>query len=140
LSDIFQNPAPAAVKQLLQRVKTIAKVGLSPQPNRPSHAVAKAMKHFGFRIVPVRPKIDEVLGEKAYPALSDIPFSVNLVDVFRAADFIPAIVEECITLKIAALWIQEGIVNDVAAHRAKDHGIFTVMDRCIWKDYVALNT
>jgi predicted CoA-binding protein len=97
------------------------------------------MKGFGFRIVPVRPALDEVLGEKAYARLGDIPFPVDLVDVFRAAEFIPEIVEECIALKVHALWIQEGIVHDEAGYRAQDAGIITVMNRCIWKEYVALN-
>jgi len=98
------------------------------------------MQGLGFCIVPVRPAVDQVLGEKAYARLSDIPFPVDLVDVFRAAEFIPGIVEECIALGVRALWIQEGIVHDEAGRRARDQGIFTVMDRCIWKEYVALNT
>lgn len=136
----FHNPEPAEIKTLLGRIRTIAVVGLSPRPNRPSHGVARAMQGFGFRIVPVRPGVTEVLGEKAYARLSDIPHAVDLVDVFRAAEHLPRIVEECLQLNIPALWIQEGIVNEAAATRARDGGIFTVMDRCIWKDYVALNT
>lgn len=97
------------------------------------------MQGFGFRIVPVRPAQDEILGEKAYARLADIPFPVDLVDVFRAAEFIPGLVDECIALKVPALWLQEGIVHDEAGCLARDVGIFTVMDRCIWKDYVALN-
>jgi predicted CoA-binding protein len=140
LSESFRNPPAEAIRARLQGIKTIAVVGLSPRPDRPSHAVARAMKNFGFRIVPVRPAVDEVLGEKAYASLADIPFPVDLVDVFRAAEFIPAIVEACIALGLPALWIQEGIVHQAAAQRAREHGIFTVMDRCLWKDYVALNT
>ncbi len=136
----FHNPEPAEIKTLLGRIRTIAVVGLSPRPNRPSHGVARAMQGFGFRIVPVRPGVTEVLGEKAYARLSDIPHAVDLVDVFRAAEHLPRIVEECLQLNIPALWIQEGIVNEAAATRARAGGIFTVMDRCIWKDYVALNT
>ncbi|MGA7949434.1 MAG: CoA-binding protein [Thiobacillaceae bacterium] len=138
MTEHFHNPEPAAIKDLLGRVKTIAVVGLSAQPSRPSHKVALAMQRFGFRIVPVRPGVNEVLGEKAYARLSDIPFPVDLADVFRAAEFLPGIVEEVLQLAIPALWIQEGIVNEAAACRARERGIFTVMDRCIWKEYVAL--
>ncbi len=136
----FSNPDDAAIRTLLQRVKTIAVVGLSPQPDRPSHRVARAMQGFGFRIIPVRPAIVEVLGEKAYATLADIPFAVDLVDVFRAAEHIPAIVDRCLALHSPALWIQEGIVADAAAQRARDAGMTVVMDRCIYKDYVRLFT
>ena len=136
----FQNPPPDEIKSLLLKVKTIAVLGLSPQPGRPSHAVARALKGTGFRIVPVRPEADEVLGERAYATLRDIPFPVDLVDVFRAAEYIPAVVEECIALRVPALWIQEGIVHDEAGCRAQEAGIFTVMDRCLWKEYLALGT
>lgn len=136
----FSNPDDVAIRTLLQRVKTIAVVGLSPQPDRPSHRVARAMQGFGFRIIPVRPAIVEVLGEKAYATLADIPFAVDLVDVFRAAEHIPAIVDQCLALHSPALWIQEGIVADAAAQRARDAGMTVVMDRCIYKDYVRLFT
>jgi len=136
----FTNPDDAAIRALLQRVKTIAVVGLSPQPDRPSHRVARAMQGFGFRIIPVRPAIREVLGETAYATLADLPFAVDLVDVFRAAEHIPAIVDQCLALHSPALWIQEGIVADAAAQRARDAGMTVVMDRCIYKDYVRLFT
>lgn len=136
----FSNPDDAALRALLDRVKTIAVIGLSPQPARPSYRVAKAMQRYGFRIVPVRPLVDEVLGEKAYASLADIPFAVDLVDVFRAADHIPAIVEQCLALHLPAIWIQEGIVHEAAAQRAHTGGMTVVMDRCILKDYVRLFT
>ena len=139
MSEDFHNPDPAAIRDLLGRIKTIAVLGLSPRPNRPSHQVARAMQRFGFRVVPVRPGVDEILGEKAYARLADIPHPVDLVDVFRAAEHLPGIVEECLQLKIPALWIQEGIINQAAASRAREGGMFTVMDRCIWKEYVALH-
>lgn len=134
----FTNPPPEAIRDLLKRVKTIAVVGLSPKPNRSSHQVARALKGFGYRIIPVRPGITEVLGEKAYPDLASVPERIDLVDVFRAPEHLDAIVDECIRLGIPALWIQEGIVNEAAARRAQDAGIFVVMDRCIYKDHVAL--
>lgn len=134
----FQNPSPNEIKALLARVKTIAVVGLSPKPNRPSFVVARAMQGFGYRTIPVRPAVDNVLGEKAYPSLSEVPDKIDLVDAFRAAEFLDDLVDECIRLKLPALWIQEGIVNLAAAARARSAGIFVVMDRCIYKDYVSL--
>ncbi len=136
----FSNPDDASLNALLDRVKTIAVVGLSPQPARPSYRVAQAMQRYGYRIIPVRPLVDEVLGEKAYSSLAEIPFAVDLVDVFRAAEHVPAIVEQCLALHLPSIWIQEGIVHDAAAQRAHDAGMTVVMDRCILKDYVRLNT
>jgi predicted CoA-binding protein len=136
----FANPDDAALSALLDRVKTIAVVGLSPQPARPSFRVAQAMQRYGYRIIPVRPQLDEVLGEKAYPSLADIPFAVDLVDVFRAADHLPAIVEQCLALHLRSIWIQEGIVHEDAAQRARAGGMTVVMDRCLLKEYVRLKT
>jgi hypothetical protein len=136
----FQNPEDGALRVLLKTVKTIAVVGLSPQPARPSYRVAQAMQRFGYRIVPVRPLVDEVLGEKAYASLADIPFQVDLVDVFRAAEHIPAIVEQCLALHLPAIWIQEGIVHEAAAQQAQTGDMTVVMDRCLLKDYVRLFT
>ena len=136
----FANPDDAALVSLLGRVRTIAVVGLSPQPERPSYRVAQAMQRHGFRIVPVRPRVDEVLGEKAYASLADIPFPVDLVDVFRAAEHLPAIVEQCLALHLPSIWIQEGIVNEVAAQRALAGGMAVVMDRCLLKEYDRLKT
>lgn len=134
----FQNPSSDEIRVLLKRVKTIAVVGLSPQPGRPSYGVSQAMQRFGYRIVPVRPALAEVLGEKAYASLTDIPFPVDLVDVFRAAEHIPGVVEECLAIGAPAIWIQEGIVHLEAAERARAAGLTVVMDRCIYKDYMAL--
>lgn len=134
----FQNPAPDEIKALLSRVKTIAVVGLSPKPNRPSFVVARALQGFGYRIIPVRPAVQEVLGERAYPSLAEVPDRIDLVDAFRAAEHLDELVDECIRLKLPALWIQEGIVNQAAAERARAAGLFVVMDRCIYKDYVSL--
>ena len=136
----FSNPDDATLRALFDRVRTIAVVGLSPQPARPSFRVALAMQRYGFRIVPVRPLVDEVLGEKAYASLADIPFRVDLVDVFRAAEHVPAIVEQCLALHLPSIWIQEGIVHDAAAHLAQTGGMTVVMDRCLLKEYVRLNT
>jgi predicted CoA-binding protein len=136
----FANPDDATLRALLDRVKTIAVIGLSPQPARPSYRVAQAMQHYGYRIIPVRPMVDEVLGEKAYASLADIPFAVDLVDVFRAAEHVPAIVEQCLALHLPAIWIQEGIIAEAAAQRARAGGMAVVMDRCLLKDYIRLKT
>ena len=133
----FSNPPPEVIRDLLSRVKTVAVVGLSPKPDRPSHQVARALKRFGYRIIPVRPGVAEVLGEKAYARLADVPEKIDLVDVFRAAEHLDDIVDECIRLGIPAIWIQEGIVNEAAAMRARAAGLLVVMDRCIYKDHVA---
>mgnify|MGYP006333205509 CR=1 FL=1 len=136
----FANPDDAALGELLDRIKTIAVVGLSPQFARPSFRVAQAMQRYGYRIIPVRPLVDEVLGEKAYASLADIPFPVDLVDVFRAAEHLPAIVEQCLALHLSSIWIQEGIVHEDAAQRARAGGMTVVMDRCLLKEYVRLKT
>ena len=136
----FTNPDDATLRALFERIQTIAVVGLSPQPARPSYRVAQAMQCYGFRIVPVRPLVDNVLGEKAYATLADIPFQVDLVNVFRAAEHVPAIVEQCLALHLPSIWIQEGIVHDAAAHRAQTGGMTVVMDRCLLKEYVRLKT
>ena len=134
----FENPSPDEIKALLQRIRTIAVVGLSPRPERPSFGVSRAMQALGYRIVPVRPAVREVLGEPAYARLADIPFTVDLVNVFREAAVIPGVVEECLAIGAPALWIQEGIVHDAAAQRARAAGMSVVMNRCIWKDHMAL--
>ncbi len=136
----FDNPDDSALRALLKKIRNIAVVGLSPRADRPSYCVAKAIQGFGYNVIPVRPATAEVLGQKAYAALTDVPGPIDLVDVFRAAEHLDAIVDECIALKVPALWIQEGIVNEAAARRAQEAGMTVVMDRCIYKDYVALCT
>lgn len=131
----FENPNMAQRRALLKRVRNIAVVGLSPNPARPSHGVARAMLGFGFNIIPVHPAVKEVLGQKAYPRLAEIPTLIDLVNVFRRAEFIDAVVDECLALRLKALWIQEGIVNEPAARRAREAGMSVVMDRCIYRDF-----
>ncbi len=130
----FINPDPEAIRQLLNRVHSIAVVGLSPNPARPSFRVAKGLQDYGYRIIPVRPLVTEVLGEQAYPDLESLPELPDIVDVFRASGHVPAIVESCIRLGIKNLWLQEGVVNEAAALRATQAGITVVMDRCIWRE------
>lgn len=131
----FANPGPDDICRTLKAVRTIAVVGLSPNPARPSHGVAQAMQAHGYRIVPVRPLVHEVLGEPAYARLEDIPFPVDIVDVFRAPEHVPAIVESCIKIGAPRLWLQDGIIHEEAALQAQAAGIWVVMDRCIWRDY-----
>jgi len=134
----FSNPGANQICQLLHQVHSIAVVGLSPNQVRPSFRVARGLQSFGYRIIPVRPLIDEVLGEKAYPNLESLPELPDLVDVFRAAEHVPAIVESCIKLGIKNLWLQEGVIHEAAAQLAQQAGITVVMNRCIWRDRVQL--
>ena len=117
-------------------MRTIAVVGLSPRPNRPSHRVALHMQRFGYRIVPIRPAVDSVLGEKAYATLGEVPEPIDLVDVFRAPEYVDKIVEECLTLKLPAIWLQDDVVNIPAAMRAHSAGMMVVMNRCVYRDYM----
>jgi len=133
--DGFQNPPEEEIRDLLRRVRTIAVVGLSPRPNRPSHQVASQMQGFGYRIIPVRPAVDSVLGEKAYASLRAVPDRIDLVDVFRAPQHVDKIVEECLALKLPAIWLQDGVVNVAAASKARDGGMTVVMNRCVYRDY-----
>lgn len=133
---MFENPSPAERCALLRRVRTIAVVGLSPNPARPSFEVARAMQGFGYRIVPVHPTAAEVLGERAYRSLDEVPVPVDLVNVFRRAEHVDEVVDRCIALGLKALWIQLGIVNEPAARRALEAGLTVVMDRCIYVDFV----
>ena len=132
----FQNPSEEEIKSLLEHVRTIAVVGLSPQPNRPSHLVASNLQRFGYRIIPVRPAVASVLGEKAYARLDDVPDHIDMVNVFRAPQHVDAIVDDCIALGIKAIWLQDGVVNEPAALRAQAAGMTVVMDRCAYRDYV----
>jgi hypothetical protein len=128
------NPSPEQICQMMQSIRTIAVVGLSPNQDRPSFRVAQAMQNLGFHIIPVRPKISEVLGETAYPDLPSVPQKIDLVDVFRAAEHVPHIVDSCIALGVKYLWLQDGVIHEEAAQRAQAAGIQVVMDRCIWRD------
>jgi len=129
------------IYELLSRVKTIAVVGLSESPMRPSHGVSVYMQAAGYKIIPVNPQIAEALGEKSYPSLLEMPLEVaekiDLVDVFRRPEYVDEIVEQAIQLKIPAIWLQEGVINQRAAEKARRAGIFVVMDRCVLKEHRA---
>lgn len=134
----FTNPEAEEIKALLQRVKTIAVVGFSPKPGRPSHNIARRMQGFGFRIIPVRPGISQGLGEKAYPDLASVPEPIDLVNVFRSGKYIPEVVDQCLRLGIKNIWLQEGAEHEASAERARAAGMSVVMGRCIMRDYARL--
>jgi len=135
---MFSNPNDEKLRKILQTVKTIAVVGLSPKEDRPSYRVAAGLQKLGYRIVPVHPTAKEILGEKVYASLREIPFPIEVVDVFRDPQHIGPIVDDAITLAAPYLWLQEGVVNEAEAQRAQAAGLQVVMDRCIWRDAVAL--
>ena len=129
------------IRDLLLKAKTIAVVGLSDNPMRASFGVSAYMQAQGYKIVPVNPQIGEALGEKCYPSLLDLPGElakqIGLVDVFRRSEFVDEIVEQAIELKIPAIWLQEDVINEPAAEKARQAGMFVVMDRCILKEHRA---
>lgn len=138
LTQMFANPDSQAISRLINQAHTIAVVGLSSSDSRPSFRVAKGLQALGYRIIPVSPMLADALGEPAYTDLESLPELPDIVDVFRAAEHIPAIVESCIRLGVKNLWLQEGIVNEAAAIRASNAGITVVMNRCLWRDAVQL--
>ena len=131
----FQNPSAAEMKAFLERVRAIAVVGLSPDPDRPSYSVAMYLQNNGYRIVPVRPGGGEILGEKVYARLDQIPFAVDAVDLFRKSREVGAHLDEAIALKLSGVWLQEGVVDAAAAGRARKAGLFVAMDRCMLKEH-----
>lgn len=123
------------IKDILERYRTVAVVGLSPDAGKPSHEVAAYLQRKGYRIIPVNPACSEVLGETCYPSLAEIPGEVEIVDVFRRSEFVPQIVEEAIAKGAKVVWMQEGVVHEQAAARAKEAGLEVVMDRCMLKEH-----
>jgi len=131
-------PTFASIEDLLRHAHTIAVVGLSDNPLRPSHGVTAYMQQHGYRIIPVNPKIASSLGEKAYATLRDVPDRIDIVDIFRRPEFVEEVVDQAIALKVPAIWMQEEVVHEQAAEKARRAGIFVVMDRCILKEHRAL--
>ena len=129
------GPSDQQVKDLLQNAHTIAVVGLSSSRFRASYGVSQYMQSAGYRIIPVNPNEQEVLGEKSYARLEDVPEKIDVVDVFRRSEFVPEIVEAAIRVGARAIWMQEGVVNETAAQRARDAGLFVVMDACILREH-----
>jgi predicted CoA-binding protein len=138
---MFDNPTKPEIEAFLKRIRTIAILGLSDAPGKPSHHVAEELQKFGYKIVPVNPTAKEILGERAWPDLESAlngAGPVDVVDVFRRPEHVAAIVDDCIRLKVPALWLQEGVVDAAAAAKARAAGLFVVMDRCIFKERNAL--
>ena len=126
-------PQTDPITDLLKRARTIAVVGLSNSPLRPSHGVAAYMQSQGYQIIPVNPRVEESLGEKSYPSLLDVPQKIDVVNVFRRSEYVGEIVDQAIKVKVPAIWLQEDVINEAAAQKARQAGIFVVMDRCILK-------
>jgi uncharacterized protein len=126
---------PDRITELLNTAKTIAVVGLADSPLRPSYGVSHYMRSQGYRIIPVNPNITEWEGEKAYPSLLDVPDKVDIVNIFRRPEFVPDVVEQAFQIKAPAIWMQEGVIHEQAAEKARRAGIFVVMDLCILKEH-----
>jgi predicted CoA-binding protein len=125
----------ATTTEILKSSRTIAVVGLSSNPMRPSNGVAAYLKRAGYRIIPVNPKESEVLGEKSYARLEDVPEKIDIVDIFRRAEHVPEIVESAIRIGAKTVWMQEGVIHEEAAERAREAGLKVVMDRCTLKEH-----
>jgi len=121
------------IDRILNRAHTIAVVGLSPNPHRPSHGVARYLQRAGYRIIPVNPALDEALGEAAYPSLREVPDRIDLVDIFRRSEFVAAVVDDAIAVGAWAVWLQDGVRDDASATRARSAGLDVVMDDCIMR-------
>jgi uncharacterized protein len=135
------NGVPATktdkIGELLKNARTIAVVGLSDSPLRASHGVAAYMQSQGYRIIPVNPTIRDALGEPAYASLLDVQEPIDVVNIFRRPEFVPDVVEQAIQLQVRAIWMQEGVIHEPAAEKARQAGIFVVMDHCILKEHRA---
>jgi len=123
------------VREILEKYKTLAVVGLSSNTARPSYGVSAYMKDQGYRIIPVNPNEQSVLGEKAYAALDDVPEAIEVVVIFRRSEFVPEVIEAALRRQAKAIWMQEGVIHEEAAARARDAGVFVVQDRCILKEH-----
>src|SRR5882672_1578092 len=131
----MSSPQSDPITDLLKRSKIIAVVGLSNSPLRPSHGVSAYMQTHGYRIIPVNPEIKGSLGEKAYAALPDVSEKIDIVNIFRRPEFVEEVVDQAIRMKVPAVWMQEGVVHEKAAEKARKAGIFVVMDHCILKEH-----
>ena len=136
---MHENPAREEIQSLLSGARTVAVVGLSDRPHRTSHAVARALQGFGFRIFPVNPNLEgPVLGEEPYSRVQEIPEGVDIVDVFRRGETVFPVAEDAVAAGARVLWMQSGVVNEEAAAYAREHGLTVIMDRCIKVDYALL--
>jgi uncharacterized protein len=128
-------PQSDPISELLKRSKAIAVVGLSSNPLRPSYGVSAYMQTHGYRVIPVNPQIEECLGEKAYASLLEVPEKIDIVNIFRRPEFVEEVVDQAIQLKVPAIWMQEDVIHERAAEKARKAGLFVVMDRCILKEH-----
>ncbi len=135
----FENPSRERIKEILASAGNIAVVGLSDNPDRTSHMVSKAMQARGYRIIPVNPNADTILGEKCYASLTDIPEPVDIVNVFRRSEQVVPVAEEAVAIHAKVLWLQLEVINDEAAKIASDNGLEVIMDRCIKIEDAVLN-
>jgi uncharacterized protein len=134
---MFDNPSKSEIDAFLRRIGSVAILGLSETPGRPSYNVAKGLQKFGLRIIPVNPSATEILGMRAWPDLESAiqgAGPIDVVEVFRRPEHVAAIVDDCLRIKVPALWLQDGVIDEAAAQKARDAGIFTVMDRCMFRD------
>ena len=138
-ASVTGSPAlsPDPIGDLLKKARTIAVVGLSNKPLRPSHGVSLYMQQQGYRIIPVNPKLQRVLGKLAYASLRDVPEKIDIVNIFRRSEFVSEVVDQAIALKVPAIWMQEDVIHQAGAEKARAAGIFVVMDRCILKEHRA---
>jgi predicted CoA-binding protein len=126
------------IEKIFEESKTIAVVGLSSNPSRPSYMVARYLQSQGYKIIPVNPNEKEILGERSYADLISVPDTIDIVDIFRKSEEVPAIVEQAIKIKAKVVWMQEGIVNEEAAKKASEMGLTVIMDKCMYKEHSKL--
>lgn len=128
-------PAPDVIDRIFDSARTIAVVGLSPDRRRPSHGVARYLQRAGYRVIPVNPNVAEVLGERSYPSLRSVPTPIDVVDVFRRSAYVGPIVDDAIAIKARAIWLQDGVIDEAAAERARAAGLDVVMDDCMMRQH-----
>ena len=126
------------IRDILLKAKRIAVVGLSPKKDRPSYRVAEYLMANGYEIIPVNPNCTEIFGKKCYRSLTDVPGDVDVVDIFRKPEEVPPVVDDAITIRAGVVWMQEGIINEAAARKARDAGLDVVMDKCMLKEHMRL--
>jgi predicted CoA-binding protein len=136
--ETFRNPDDATVRALLQRVRRIVVVGLSPKVYRDSHRVARYLLEHGYEVVPVYPREEDILGQKVYRRVRDVPGPVDLVDVFRRSEGLPEVVDDVLAARAGALWLQLGCIDEAGAERAREAGLAVVMDRCLMVEHARL--
>jgi predicted CoA-binding protein len=135
---LFPNPDDEAIRRLLEKVRRIAVVGLSPKPHRDSHRVARYLLESGYEIVPVYPREEQILGQRVYRRVQDVPGAVDLVDVFRRSEELPEVIDDALAARAGVLWLQLGCIDESGARRAQDAGLTVVMDRCLMVEHARL--